>query len=382
MTSSTNPRCHNCGSISLRTDAGYSEFWRVTSDCKPWPAGGVFAWCNDCGLVQTGVDDQWQQDCQKIYDGYTIYHQSGGIEQPVFAANSGAGRSRSETIVQALLKNNPLPAKGRLLDVGCGNGAFLRACSQALPDWSLCGSEVNDKYKREVEGIRGVERLFTGDWKDIPGTFDLISLIHVLEHIPSPSAFLKALASKLNPNGLLLLEVPDCSQNFFTLLVADHCSHFSQGMLGQVSTQGGFEVLHAVNSWVPKEVTVLARPSSAPAPRPVPTHESEQVFRGCRKLAEVMAQVAPIQAQEHFGIFGTSIAATWLQAQTGHAAKFFVDEDQNRVGQKHLGKPIVGPTQLSDRAIVFIALPPVIGAAVATRLKLAKPQATFVLPAG
>jgi hypothetical protein len=112
----------------------------------------------------------------------------------------------------------------------------------------------------------------------------------------------------------------------------------------------------------------------------VPVRESEQVFQGCRKLAEVMAQVAPIQAQEHFGIFGTSIAATWLQAQTGDAAKFFVDEDQNRVGQTHLGRPILSPARIPKEAPVYIALPNVIASSVALRLRAARPDISILMP--
>ena len=61
-----------------------------------------------------------------------------------------------------------LPARGRLLDLGCGNGSFLSAWSRLVPGWSLAGSEVSDKYRREVESIPGVEQLYTVDLDAIP----------------------------------------------------------------------------------------------------------------------------------------------------------------------------------------------------------------------
>ena len=376
-------KCHHCASVELRLASGYAQACRVTSDCKPWPAGGVLALCEKCGLVQTIASAAWLAECDDIYRGYTIYHQSGGIEQPVFDNTSGASQARSGAIMSALKKHVALSAAGRWLDFGCGNGAMLRAASAALPGWALCGSEVSDKYKSIVESIPGVESHFTCPLAEIPGSFDVISLIHVIEHIPSPQAFLQTLAAKLKPGGLLLLEVPDCRQNFFMLMVADHCSHFSADMLGKVAAAADYEVLHAVDAWVPKEVTVVARRLAdlrIAGPGPAPKQESEQVFSGWKTLQRMLAQIAPLQSAKQFGIFGTSIAATWLDAQTRQVAKFFVDEDPNRIGKQHFSRPIVAAASIPDGAKVFLALPPVIAGRVVARLRAARPNVEFSTP--
>src|SRR5262245_12386602 len=114
-------RCHHCASNQLRIARGYEKAGRVTSDCKPWPAGGTLALCEACGLVQTVADENWRKECEAIYTGYTIYYQGGGAEQATFNAASGAGEARSEAIVRSLRAHVTLPAKGRWLDVGCGN---------------------------------------------------------------------------------------------------------------------------------------------------------------------------------------------------------------------------------------------------------------------
>jgi SAM-dependent methyltransferase len=379
----SNLRCHQCASEGLRLAAGYAQVHRVTSDCKPWPPGGVLALCESCGLVQTVANREWQAESEQIYAGYTIYHQSGGVEQAVFDRASGAGQARSATLIKALLAHVTLPNAGRWLDIGCGNGALLRAGSCALPGWSWFGSEVNDKYRSVVEAIPGVQRLFTEPVENIPGTFDVISLIHVIEHISGPQSFLKLLAAKLSPGGLLLLEVPDCRQNFFMLVVADHCSHFSAGTLANLTAAAGYEVLQAAEAWVPKEITVVARrPVVFPEARaaPPPLTESEQVFRGWETLQRILIQIKPLTRTNEFGIFGTAIAATWLDAQTGSAAKFFVDEDPNRVGKRHLGRPIISPAEIPEGATVYLALPPAIAGRVAERLQAAKPTAHFFSP--
>lgn len=368
----TSAACHVCGATDLEVAQAYAAFHRVASDCKPWPPGGQLARCRACGFVQTLVTPQWQAEADQIYAGYTIYHQSGGAEQNVFNERGGDGKPRSEQIIHALRSSCPLPAEGRLLDIGCGNGSFLSAWSRLIPGWGLCGTEVGEKYKVQIESIPGVERLFTGDIAEVPGTFDVISLIHVLEHIPYPVVFLQRLRNKLKPDGLLFIEVPDCQQNCFMLLVADHCSHFSPNLLAGVVTAAGFDVQHATNQWVAKEVSVAARPDpGASEGRAVnlPQSDSLEVFNGWQQLQRILAKVEPLARQQNFGLFGTAIAATWLDAQLNRAARFFVDEDLNRVGNTHLGRPIVSPADVPEGATVFVALPQPLAGNVAERLR-------------
>jgi SAM-dependent methyltransferase len=378
-------RCHDCSSPNLRLAPGFDRAWRVTSDCKPWPPGGALALCGDCGLVQTLVNEQWQEECHKIYHGYTIYHQSGGADQPTFDNSSGASQGRSEAILKAMQRQSILPASGRWLDIGCGNGALLTACSRALPTgWKLAGYEVSDKYRDLVERIPGVERLYTCPLHEIPGAFDVISLVHVAEHIPAPRKFLASLAPRLSPGGLLLLEVPDCRQNAFALMIADHCSHFSSTMLAHIAASAGYEIVEATVEWVSKEVSVLGRKpagGTAPPPKPVIQNESEEVFRGWENLQRLVKQVEGLAPRASpLGIFGTSIAATWLDAELDRAAEFFVDEDQNRVGRTHLGRPILAPKDLPADSTVLVALPQPWAGQVAERLGRLQRGLRVVLP--
>jgi SAM-dependent methyltransferase len=374
-------RCHLCGSASLGLVPGYSRLRRVTSDCKPWPAGGGLGMCADCRLVQSAVTPEWEEEARKIYAGYTIYHQSGGVEQSVFASNDGRGSLRSSVIVKSLREHAGLPAQGRLLDLGCGNGAFLRAASAELAGWRLFGSEWDDKYRADVEAIPGFEQLYTGDWKDIPGTFDVISLVHVLEHIASPLPVLAMIRGKLASGGLLVVEVPDCRVNPYMLLIADHCSHFSVDGLAAVVAAAGFDIVQATNQWVQKEITVVARAArGAGGSQPVlPSDDASQITAGVEKLSAIAAQARIVASQAAaFGIFGTSIAATWLDAELGDATRFFVDEDPNRAGRQHAGKPILPPSGIPEGSVVFVALPEPLAGQVAARLR--RPGVEVVLP--
>ena len=363
--------CHVCGAAGLSPLPGYEGLRRVTSDCRPWPGGGRLAVCAACGTVQNVLDDAWHADCQQIYAGYTIYHQGGGSEQAVFEPASGRGASRSVRLLEQVVANVRLPDPGRLLDIGCGNGALLRAFGRFRSGWSLYGTEFNDKYREAVTAIPGVAGFHTGDPGQAPGRFDLVSLVHVLEHVPQPKAFLARLADKLEAGGVLLIEVPDASQNPFDLLIADHCSHFTPDTLRDLLRAAGYEIVALANQWVPKEITALARKASGERPDR-PQHRPGAYAEAARRLAwlggvQAAARAAAARPGD-FGLFGTSIAGTWLFGELNGSVRFFVDEDPHRAGKSYFDRPVYAPRQVPAGAQVFLALPPELAGKIRGRL--------------
>jgi SAM-dependent methyltransferase len=363
--------CHICALPALEEVRGYGSFRRVTSDCKPWPAGGRLCVCRNCGCIQKAIDAEWRDEVGRIYGAYAIYHQSGGVEQAIFEAGSGQSLRRSNRLVDRLRSTIPLSGRGRLLDVGCGNGALLAAFSAQLPGWSLVGTELNEKYRPIVEAIKGVEALYTCAPEEIPGEFDFVVLMHALEHIPEPAGLLAKLAAKLTTDGQLLVEVPDHLQNPFDLLIADHCTHFTRTTLVELVQRAGFNLAFAANDWMPKELTVLARQGAGPG---IGYSQADSV-RGAKSavqslawLGAVVAAARTVAAAKSFGLFGTSISATWLDSELENAATFFVDEDPSRVGKSHLGRPILHPRDVVAGSNIFVALPVPFADAVQERL--------------
>jgi SAM-dependent methyltransferase len=350
--------CHLCGAPGVEFIPGFESFCRVTSDCRPWPRGGRLGACRVCHSVQKAVDAEWKSEIERIYDAYSIYHQAAGSEQSVFEPTTGAAESRSSHLVRHLRARVQLPAAGRMLDVGCGNGAFLRAFSDAIPSWALAGTELGDKYKSVVEGIRGVEALHTCPPDQVPGNFNLITMIHVLEHIPAPRDILVSLRDKLEPDGLLLIEVPNYTRNPFDLLIADHCTHFSAATLSSIVQGAGYELVAVSTDWVPKELSVLARKATAGTESILAPAPLRSLSDNLKWLTTVIAEARQLSRSGSFGIFGTSIAGTWLACELGDQVAFFVDEDPSRVGRQYMGRPVYHPNAVPARSCVFVALPP------------------------
>jgi 2-polyprenyl-3-methyl-5-hydroxy-6-metoxy-1,4-benzoquinol methylase len=94
---------------------------------------------------------------------------------------------------------------GRLLDIGCGTGDFLSVAKSV--GWQTVGFEPNDKA-RNLALSKGVE--LVTETTDLPdASFDVITMWHVLEHVPDVEAQIKELRRLVKPGGTIVIAVPN-----------------------------------------------------------------------------------------------------------------------------------------------------------------------------
>jgi SAM-dependent methyltransferase len=300
--------------------------------------------CSACDLVQAILSPSWGGECRKIYSTYHIYQQSGGAEQAVFSG--GQGMPRSKKIVDWLKRQARLPMRGQVLDVGCGNGGFLRALRGEFPRWGLSGTEFDRRNEKALRKIRGFRKLYDSRSTPPAANFDLISLVHVLEHMAAPSEFLAGLRTLARPGTRVLIQVPDAERNPFILPVVDHASHFSRSSLRRVAERAGIRVKSVRHDVVARELTLLGEWGGM---KKAEGRRSRN--RGGKKWAEKnlgllkrMSDEAQREAKkEKLVVFGSSLGAAWIHGITRGRVKTFLDEDRARHGRKHLGVPIVRP---------------------------------------
>ena len=103
------------------------------------------------------------------------------------------------------LINSHQPLKGRILDIGAGTGDFLLEAKNQ--NWDILGIEPNDKAKGIAlgKGIKfgdTIERLESN-------SFDVITMWHVLEHVPDVEHQVAELKRLLKPSGTIIIAVPN-----------------------------------------------------------------------------------------------------------------------------------------------------------------------------
>ena len=121
---------------------------------------------------------------------------------------------------------------GKLLDIGCGTGDFLAVVKTV--GWDTVGFEPNEKARTLAES-KGVNLI--ADTKDLPdATFDVVTMWHVLEHVPDVQAQIAELKRLVKEGGTIIIAVPNFKsydaqyyQNFWAAYdVPRHLWHFSK----------------------------------------------------------------------------------------------------------------------------------------------------------
>lgn len=135
--------------------------------------------------------------------------------------------------------------KKNILDIGCGTGDFLVACK--VSGWNVFGVEPNSKARDlTLEKMIEISDSFENTIKEnisefledksLNNKFDVITMWHVLEHVPNLTEYVEGLKKLLKPNGTLIVAVPNFKshdaeyyqQHWAAYDVPRHLSHFSK----------------------------------------------------------------------------------------------------------------------------------------------------------
>src|SRR5262249_13351682 len=171
-----------------------------------------------------------------------------------------------------------LVPRGPWLDVGASTGSFVEEALQAGLDAE--GIELSQEAvaRARARGVPG--RQASGASGGPDRRFGGVTMLDVVEHIPSPAPFLRRVRPWLEPGGLLALTLPDCSapmarllgRHWFYYVVPDHVHQFTPRTIRRLLQIAGFDVVRVRRVTKPVPLAYAARHTEtmAPALAPVP----------------------------------------------------------------------------------------------------------------
>lgn len=191
--------CPNCGSKNI---------FKVLSAKDYTVSGEIFGiWeCKDCTLRFTQNVPAADQIGRYYQSENYISHSDtakGFVNRLYHAVRKRTLNGKRQLIEEATGK-----IKGNLLDVGAGTGAFLNTMKNA--GWKVTGIEPDVTAREKAQELYKIDLKETNDLFSLPsGSFDAITLWHVLEHVHELHSYIAQLKNLLATDGKLYIAVPN-----------------------------------------------------------------------------------------------------------------------------------------------------------------------------
>ena len=160
-----------------------------------------------------------------------------------------------------------LGKSGKLLDVGCGLGYFLRKI-QSFDAWESFGCEISRHAVDYAAKKVGVKNILCGICEDLnykENSFDIITLWDVIEHIPDSDSLLRHLRTLLKDDGMLFIHTPNVrvqliraritkmlfgmKENIHYLEAKDHVNNYSPKTITKVLKRNGYSEVSFIHLW-------------------------------------------------------------------------------------------------------------------------------------
>lgn len=143
---------------------------------------------------------------------------------------------------------------GRIMDIGAGTGDFVKYAQDR--GWEAYGVEPNEAA-RERAHEKGIA-VYSSISVQKNAVYDVITMWHVLEHLPDLEMQIREISMTLKPGGSLILAVPNYKSldakyykaHWAAFDVPRHLWHFSKGSIKQIFSRHGFDLQGTKPLWL------------------------------------------------------------------------------------------------------------------------------------
>lgn len=232
--------CNVCGSSRsrllyhrpYRAEGAAADFAATTDEFNAY---GRVVRCLDCGFAYTNP----RPNAAALVSGYVhCADEDYALESSSRSINAHFSLSTIKRFVK----------KGKLLEIGSAAGYFLNA---ARADFEVVGLEPSQFACREARERFRLDchpETLEQSTRFAPGSFDVVAMIDVIEHLSDPASAVRRAAELLRPGGLLYLVTPDISslsakllRSYWWGLRPAHIYYFDEGTLKTLLEKAGLE---------------------------------------------------------------------------------------------------------------------------------------------
>lgn len=275
----------------------------------------------------------------------------------------GARELRKEEQLDWLRARDLLWADARYLDVGCYLGDFLAALPSTIDG---VGVDIDPLIIARAQKERGGprRRFFAADLTRLQfeDQVDVITMFHVLEHLPEPIAVLKRLRAAASPTTRMVVEVPLLelakTNDINGYLTVSHLTHFSAGSLARAMAQAGWKIIDETWQQDYNGCRVLAEPAEeGPGPLPDPgdlARMQDLMAHWYQQLAAVETRLAALPDHGRAVLWGAGFHTELVYQLTSFFARapkrplMLVDSDPLKHDKSWRGVPILSPDVLPE----------------------------------
>lgn len=276
----------------------------------------------------------------------------------------GATTGRAEEEVRWLAEHGLLGDGAAVLDIGCYDGELLALMPAGV---RRMGVDIDaTAVARGRERLGEAAELVVGDFASftVSRPPDLMTMFHVLEHLPYPVPILARLRAASHARSRLVVEVPVLegrpTNDIMGLFTPQHTTHFSRRSLANCLARGGWRILEWLQQPDYNGCRVLCEPAE---PVQAPAGASgdgelmrEVLMRWHRAAIDVARATAEIAQAERCIVWGGGMHVEQIYAATpffqSHPGRKYVivDNDPAKHGNTWRGIDILPPAETLSNA--------------------------------